>query len=228
MGPYDSAYSAPAHTNLADSILFPTGNIFADIGLFAGAESLLLTAGGQNINKGIFAPEATRGPFKSFRGAIGRRIAPMELMGNLRARGAAASQYFDKGGTFKQFRLLKDARTGSGIFKGARGSMYERLARSFGSKNASKLLLSSTLKAGFTGLFALSLFGFGKDLGRGAADVVADYRQVRDMDIQLESGGFFADTRGSFTQRQRAIRAIHNSQLSTRSALMQEASFMHI
>jgi hypothetical protein len=44
---------------------------------------------------------------------------------------------------------------------------------------------------------------------------------------QLETGGPIIDTPTAMTQRQRAIQAIHNSQISTRAALGNEASFMH-
>lgn len=45
---------------------------------------------------------------------------------------------------------------------------------------------------------------------------------------QIETGGSFTDTRYAQTQRMRAIQAIHNTQLSTRAALGNEASFMHL
>jgi hypothetical protein len=38
----------------------------------------------------------------------------------------------------------------------------------------------------------------------------------------------FFDTRAAFTQRQRALMVIHNSQLSNRAAFGQEASFLHM
>jgi hypothetical protein len=37
----------------------------------------------------------------------------------------------------------------------------------------------------------------------------------------------YFDSRAAFTQRQRAIQVIHNSQLSTRAAMGQESSYMH-
>jgi len=48
----------------------------------------------------------------------------------------------------------------------------------------------------------------------------------RGQDLELGEG--FAETRGSFTQRQRAMAAIHNSQMSTRAAMGNEATFMHV
>lgn len=41
-------------------------------------------------------------------------------------------------------------------------------------------------------------------------------------------GTGFAETRSSFTQRQRAMQAIHNSQMNTRAAMGNEATFMHV
>lgn len=44
----------------------------------------------------------------------------------------------------------------------------------------------------------------------------------------LYSGGEeFFDSRAAFTQRQRALQVIHNSQMSTRAAFQEEASFLH-
>jgi hypothetical protein len=45
-------------------------------------------------------------------------------------------------------------------------------------------------------------------------------------DIDLGAG--FAETKSSFTQRQRAMQAIHNSQMNTRAAMGNEATFMHV
>lgn len=41
-------------------------------------------------------------------------------------------------------------------------------------------------------------------------------------------GTGFAETRSGFTQRQRAMQAIHNSQMNTRAAMGNEATFMHV
>lgn len=49
---------------------------------------------------------------------------------------------------------------------------------------------------------------------------------ISGTDLDLGSG--FADTRASFTQRQRAMQAIHNSQMNTRAAMGNEATFMHV
>ncbi len=44
----------------------------------------------------------------------------------------------------------------------------------------------------------------------------------------LYSGGEeYFDSRAAFTQRQRALQVIHNSQMSTRAAFSEEASFLH-
>jgi len=44
---------------------------------------------------------------------------------------------------------------------------------------------------------------------------------------EYDLGEGFADTRASFTQRQTAMAAIHNSQMNTRAAMGNEATFMH-
>ena len=71
-------------------------------------------------------------------------------------------------------------------------------------------------------------FGIGMSIGRMVGNLVGNYRPDYTKEELLETGGFFADTRASFTQRQRAIQTIHNSQLTTRAALGNEASFLHI
>lgn len=44
---------------------------------------------------------------------------------------------------------------------------------------------------------------------------------------RLELGGDYTDTRGAYTERQRALRAITSSRMSTRSALGNEAQLIH-
>lgn len=74
----------------------------------------------------------------------------------------------------------------------------------------------------------VELMKVGVDLGAAAVDSVMNYRSAP-KEISLTTGpGFFNDTRAAQTQRQRAIQAIHNSQLTTRAALGNEASFLHI
>lgn len=76
------------------------------------------------------------------------------------------------------------------------------------------------------GLIAASIFATGLDIGEAAGNAVLDY-QPRKKTSGTEFGALYYDPRGAYTQRQRAIAAIHDSQLTTRAAIGGEASFMH-
>lgn len=94
---------------------------------------------------------------------------------------------------------------------------------------ADPLLRQARALKGFArGVGMAELIKIGADLGGMAIDSVMGYRSAP-KSIKLSTGpGFFNDTRAAQTQRQRAIQAIHNSQLTTRAALGNEAAFLHI
>lgn len=94
---------------------------------------------------------------------------------------------------------------------------------------ANPLLRQARALKGFArGVGMAELIKVGADLGGMAIDSVMAYRSAP-KNIKLSTGpGFFNDTRAAQTQRQRAIQAIHNSQLTTRAALGNEAAFLHI
>jgi len=97
-----------------------------------------------------------------------------------------------------------------------------------GKRAATRITAGAMLTLGVRTAFTAMNFGLGISLGRGIGDIIANYETNKpNQDITLESGGFFADTRAGFTQRQQAIQTIHNSQLTTRAALGNEASFLH-
>lgn len=78
------------------------------------------------------------------------------------------------------------------------------------------------------GIGMVELLKVGFMLGGAAVDSVMSYRSAP-KGVTLTSGsGIFNDTRAAQTQRQRAIQAIHNSQMTTRAALGNEAAFLHI
>jgi hypothetical protein len=77
----------------------------------------------------------------------------------------------------------------------------------------------------FTDMFAT---GFSVALGSIQGLNTFNYeRRHREGHSELDLGEGFADTRGSYTQRQTAMAAIHNSQMNTRAAMGNEATFMH-
>lgn len=94
---------------------------------------------------------------------------------------------------------------------------------------ADPLLRQARALKGFArGVGMAEVIKIGADLGGMAVDSVMGYRSAP-KNIKLSTGsGFFNDTRAAQTQRQRAIQAIHNSQLTTRAALGNEAAFLHI
>lgn len=74
---------------------------------------------------------------------------------------------------------------------------------------------------------------FMAEMAVGGITMWADYVANRKMEGKtygprnLETGGGFVDTRSAQTQRARALQAIHNSQMTTRAVLGNEASMMH-
>lgn len=88
------------------------------------------------------------------------------------------------------------------------------------------LYRAGTLLRGAAGAFFLAGdLMFAADIGRWGAEAVLNWKPKSIAPPMM--GTQFMDTRGAFTMRQRAIQAIHDSQLSTRAALGNEASFMH-
>lgn len=86
--------------------------------------------------------------------------------------------------------------------------------------------------AGSAWIFA-DMFSLGFSAASSAIQGIESFSYERRARIQSEGGlsadlgEGFADTRASFTQRQRAMQAIHNSQMNTRAAMGNEATFMH-
>lgn len=74
---------------------------------------------------------------------------------------------------------------------------------------------------------------FMAEMAVGAVDMFAQYVENRRYDMKpygprtLETGGGFVDTRDAQTQRARALQAIHNSQMTTRAVIGNEAAMMH-
>lgn len=94
--------------------------------------------------------------------------------------------------------------------------------------------MSRTLSKAATvfGLFSAGVMGWqmGSELVRGSR---AFAESTDDIAARRRSGGMYNgndeyfDSRAAFTQRQRALQVIHNSQLSTRAAMGSEAGFLH-
>ena len=75
------------------------------------------------------------------------------------------------------------------------------------------------------------LFSMGFAAASGAVQGMSSFsyeRRNRETPAELDLGEGFAQTRASHTQRQTAMAAIHNSQMNTRAAMGNEATFMHV
>ena len=94
----------------------------------------------------------------------------------------------------------------------------------FAGKYGKSLTSASKLLGGLS-LFALAVEG-----GSALFDATTSYTEARRARQESTAGAgdvSYYDSRVAFTQRQRALQVIHNSQLSTRAAFGQEASYMH-
>jgi len=113
---------------------------------------------------------------------------------------------------------------------GRSANTMRTMTAQFGGKAAQRIGVSRLLHGASRGLFAYSMVQLGIGLMRGVNDMIEAYTPPEPKvpwHRDLETGGSFVDTRSAQTQRQRAIQAIHNTQLSTRAALGNEASFLH-
>ena len=62
---------------------------------------------------------------------------------------------------------------------------------------------------------------------RGIGNAITNAKPIRNVAPPAKFASTFFDSSGAYTMRQRAISAIHNSQLSTRASLDNLASFYH-
>jgi len=77
-------------------------------------------------------------------------------------------------------------------------------------------------------LGGMQAFAMFTDMARGVGQAAVDYSPRRPHYSGTQGfGEFFIDPRGAYTQRQRAMAAIHDSQLTSRAAIGGEAAFMH-
>lgn len=109
-------------------------------------------------------------------------------------------------------------------------AMQESMVSNFGARAAGRMSFARAA----TGLSRFMLAYTAIDLGIGVmksiAEAAGSYQRPNRANPTrtLETGGISVDTRHAQTQRMRSIQAIHNSQLSTRAAMGNEAAFMHL
>jgi hypothetical protein len=118
-------------------------------------------------------------------------------------------------------RVFEDA--GLLGIRSARNQVASTLGREAASNAAARFLVSRA--AGLTlGLMNLQ---FAWILGEAA---VGTYKAASSMITKyrgIELGGYFPDSQGAYTSRQRAVQAITSSQLQARSAIGNEAQLFH-
>lgn len=108
--------------------------------------------------------------------------------------------------------------------------LYRGLERRFGKKFASRMMVGRAIGSVSAAANMFFLAELGSTAGQFVGNLITSWRPTPgkpDSRRTLETGGNWVDTRIAYTQRQRAIQAIHNSMLTSRAALGNEASFMH-
>ena len=104
------------------------------------------------------------------------------------------------------------------------GGVAKKFGQDVASNVGARYILgrAAGITLGFTNVALTAMLPF--ELGVGAYSIAAEKtRQYKG----LEFGGYFMDSQGSYTSRQRAVRAITTSQLQARSAIGNEAQLMH-
>ena len=108
------------------------------------------------------------------------------------------------------------------------GGAFKAVAKTYGKRaavgTASKYMISRA--AGFAmGPLLWGMLAWDAAMGVGA--LYQGVTQAVSRKKGLELGGYFADSRGAYTSRQRAVQAITASQMQARSAIGNEAMLFH-
>jgi hypothetical protein len=231
------------------------GNIALDISLMMGAESLgaglmgrpgmfgALTggkplmglipgvspgAGGtgtarRQLFKGLTTKTVQTSPFSA---AVVQNPAAMEALqkadrGFLGRRGTvrADGRYIPLGGKYSERTLVRTHAENPALRTKANSSIATRMGIGVGLKALSTAWIFNDMFSLFVGGVSSSIQGL---------ESFAYERRLQPQSAGADLGEGFADTRASFTQRQTAMAAIHNSQMNTRAAMGNEATFMHV
>jgi hypothetical protein len=108
---------------------------------------------------------------------------------------------------------------GAGSFRGFRFAAKHKVANAFG-----KIALSRFGAAAFT---LLNAYMFVPYIFQGTKGAITTLRRIGREGPRQEFGKRFYESGGTYTERQRAVRAITSSRMSVRSALGNEAMLMH-
>lgn len=101
---------------------------------------------------------------------------------------------------------------------------WDAAARSNVTKQFAKIALSRTAATVLTGL---NVAMWAPMIFEATKATVSTLRRIGRQGPRLEFGGDYSDTRESYTERQRAVRAISSSRMSIRSAIGNEAMLLH-
>ena len=247
--PIDSSGFQPL-TTASSMENYGVGNMVLDMGLAIGAESLgagLMGAPGMfggkplmgyipGVSPGGASGSAARGLAHGIRSTMGssfvRAVGPVGPTGYTPI---APSERLQKG---LETNFRKAVTTQGG--KITPTSMFDAMAKDKTLQTKGNMGLANRLGIGM-GLRAFSqawivndLFSLGFSAASSAIQGIESFSYERRARVQegtglsADLGEGFADTRASFTQRQRAMQAIHNSQMNTRAAMGNEATFMHV
>lgn len=122
--------------------------------------------------------------------------------------------------------LARSARGGYAL----ESALHRGLEKRFGKKFATRLMIGRALGSVSAAANLFFMAEVGSAASQFVGNLITNWRPTPgkpEPRRTLETGGNWVDTRIAYTQRQRAIQAIHNSMLTSRAALGNEASFMH-
>lgn len=195
----------------------------------SGSTARQLYDGMRNVGRGNFIPA---GPVQTFANPLHADAFRAGIYPDNLAPGTPVRQ-INAADTNKRVRRAMGGRKASPL--NILGGLYadSGLQTKANMGLANRLGLGIGLKAAGSAWIFADMFSLGFSAASAAIQGIETMSYERRARIQSEGGMSadlgegFADTRASFTQRQRAMQAIHNSQMNTRAAMGNEATFMH-
>lgn len=131
----------------------------------------------------------------------------------------ATKAYGEKLGRMSERGLVSEHASNPALRTKANSAIATRMGIGIGLKALSTAWIFNDMFSLFVGGVSSSIQGL---------ESFAYERRLQPQSAGADLGEGFADTRASFTQRQTAMAAIHNSQMNTRAAMGNEATFMHV
>ena len=237
-------------SSASDMENYGLGNFAVDLGLGLGMESL---GAGFMGAPGAFGGRPILGRIpgvmpgggggfttagKLFRGMAGKINAPYQAMPGSMGIGAGSYDPFadlraSHTGNAGEARKLRARSGGSrtGLLRAhagdaaLRGAATDSLAWRLGVGMGLRTLASAWI---INDMFSLGFMATSSAIQGMSAFSYERKSSTAPRGEDLDLGEGLPETRASFTQRQRAMEAIHNSQMSTRAAMGNEATFMHV